>query len=209
MPRLGCVLIHVWQADSGFRAARARNLAVTKASGDHLIFVDGDCLLPPHFVENHRRLSRPNSLVSGGRALLTDDQTDTLLSNHNESYSEVFTGLKHLNLWWLPFRNWFPLSWRAVRSCNISIRRRDILAVDGFDEAYKGWGKEDSDLAVRLGKFGVEIVSGRFAACVSHLFHKEQSRSSLEANEAALAEVFVASSWKPKKSCLRSICYEG
>ena len=84
-----------------------------------------------------------------------------------------------------------------------------MLAVEGFDEAYTGWGKEDSDLAVRMEKFGVKIVSGRFAACVSHLFHKEQPRSALEANEVALAEVVTASSWKPKKSCLRSIYYEG
>jgi glycosyltransferase involved in cell wall biosynthesis len=209
LPRLGCVLIHVWQADAGFRAARARNLAITKASGDHLIFVDGDCLLPPHFVENHRRLTRPGSLISGGRVLLTGDQTDTLLSNHAESYSEVFTGPKHLSLWWLPLRNRVPLSWRAVRTCNISILTQDVLAVEGFDEAYTGWGKEDSDLAVRLEKFGVKFVSGRFAACVSHLFHKEQPRTALEANEVALAEVVTASSWKPKKSCLRSIYYEG
>ena len=84
-----------------------------------------------------------------------------------------------------------------------------MLAVEGFDEAYTGWGKEDSDLAARLEKFGVKIVSGRFAACVSHLFHKEQPRSALEANEVALAEVIAASSWKPKKSCLRSIYDEG
>lgn len=209
LPRLGCALIHVWQTDVRFRAARARNLAVTKASGDHLIFVDGDCLLPPHFVENHRRLSRPKSLVAGGRVLLTDDQTDIVLSGNVGSYVEFFTGLKHRNLWWLPLRNWIPLSWRSVRTCNISILRHDMLAVEGFDEAYTGWGKEDSDLAVRLKKFGVKIVSGRLAACVSHLFHKEQSRSALEANEVALAEVVAASSWRPKKSCLRSIYYEG
>jgi len=207
--RLNCVLIHVWQADVGFRAARARNLAVNKASGEHLIFVDGDCLLPPNFIENHRRLTRPGSLISGGRVLLTGDQTDALLGSRVESYSKVFTGLKHLNLWWFPFRNRIRLSWKAVRTCNISIRRQDVLAVEGFDEAYTGWGKEDSDLVVRLEKFGVKMVSGRFAVCVSHLFHKEQPRSALEANQMALATVIVASSWKPKKSCLRSVYYEG
>jgi glycosyltransferase involved in cell wall biosynthesis len=209
--RLGCPLIHIWQADTNFRAARARNLAILKAFGDHLIFIDGDCLLPPHFIKNHRRMITPGSIISGGRLLLTKEQSETVLADPNPCGDKlkIFSGFKHIDLSWVPFRGLFPLSWRAVRTCNVAALKKDVLAVRGFDEAYTGWGKEDSDLAVRMKNFGFKMVSGRFGACVSHLFHKQQSRGALQTNEAALAEVIGRSSSKPGKSCLRSIHYEG
>src|SRR5689334_759596 len=37
-------LRHVWQEDRGFRAARARNLAVAASGGEYLVFLDGDCI---------------------------------------------------------------------------------------------------------------------------------------------------------------------
>jgi glycosyltransferase involved in cell wall biosynthesis len=49
-------LVHAWQPDQGFRAARARNLAIEQANAEHLILIDGDCLMPPNFVAAHRRL---------------------------------------------------------------------------------------------------------------------------------------------------------
>ena len=71
----------------------------------------------------------------------------------------------------------------------MAIFKEDLLSVYGFDETYVGWGKEDSDLAVRMEILGFKIVSGRLAACVSHLFHGQQPRTALEANEAALTRI--------------------
>ncbi|MFN2421156.1 MAG: glycosyltransferase [Gemmatimonadota bacterium] len=47
----------VRQEHRGFRAARARNLAALQAAGDYLIFLDGDCLPFPDFIEAHARLA--------------------------------------------------------------------------------------------------------------------------------------------------------
>lgn len=44
-------LYHVWSPDTNFRAALTRNLGILRSRGELLIFVDGDCLLPPSFVE--------------------------------------------------------------------------------------------------------------------------------------------------------------
>src|SRR6478736_8947 len=54
-----CPLIHAWQADSGFRAARVRNLGTAASSGDYVVFVDGDMILHPEFIADHTRLIKP------------------------------------------------------------------------------------------------------------------------------------------------------
>ena len=38
-------IIHSWQEDNGFRAAKSRNKAIAKSSGDYIIFIDGDIIL--------------------------------------------------------------------------------------------------------------------------------------------------------------------
>jgi len=61
--------------------------------------------------------------------------------------------------------------------------------VDGFDASFSGWGREDSDLFIRLIRAGVRRKDGRFATGVLHLWHPEADRSSLVENDRQLAEV--------------------
>ena len=35
-------LVHVWQADKGFRLSRIRNKGILKATGEYLVILDGD-----------------------------------------------------------------------------------------------------------------------------------------------------------------------
>jgi hypothetical protein len=58
--------------------------------------------------------------------------------------------------------------------------------VDGFDAAYDGWGREDSDLLVRLIHAGVRRKGGNFATGVIHLWHPEADRSHLAHNDSLL-----------------------
>src|SRR5262249_59369798 len=41
---------HVRQDDDGYRLARVRNLGAARASGEYLVFVDGDTVPRRHFV---------------------------------------------------------------------------------------------------------------------------------------------------------------
>ena len=61
--------------------------------------------------------------------------------------------------------------------------------MDGFDAAFKGWGREDSDIFIRLIRAGVRRKDGRFATGVLHLWHREADRSGLDANERQLADI--------------------
>ncbi len=65
-------ITHVWQEDCGFRAAAIRNKAVIQAKGEYLVFIDGDCITLPSFIQQHRFLAEKNFFVSGNRILLSE-----------------------------------------------------------------------------------------------------------------------------------------
>ena len=67
--RLPTPLVHVWQADEGFRLARSRNRAIAAARGDYVIIVDGDMVLHRHFIADHVRAARHGCFIQGVRLL--------------------------------------------------------------------------------------------------------------------------------------------
>lgn len=174
---------HAWQPDRAFRAARSRNLGISETTADYLVLIDGDCLLPPTFIENHMKLAKPGYLVAGGRYLLSESETDALLGEAS-LIEGAFTHWKFRAISLGLLRDLPPSAWDTVRTCNVGLYRDEIEAVGGFDESYVGWGREDSDFVVRLMHRGVKVRSGRFAACVAHLHHLERSRDQLSENDA-------------------------
>jgi glycosyltransferase involved in cell wall biosynthesis len=200
--RLGRPLAHVWQPHEGFRAAEMRNRAIAASRGSYCVFLDGDCIPRPDFVATHRRLAEPGWFVAGNRVLLSRALTETVLRARLEPeiwpldtfVRERWRGginrlLPSLHLPLGPLRKAKPHGWRGCRSCNLAIWRVDLDRVDGFDASYTGWGKEDSDLLVRLLHAGVRHKDGRFATGVLHLWHPMADRSALPRNEHRLGEI--------------------
>ena len=193
---------HVWHEDDGFRAAAIRNRALAATSADYIIFSDGDCVPAPYFVAQHRRLAEPGWFVTGNRALLTQALTDAVLSRPLEPENwgtadwlrqRLSGGLNRLapvlRLPLGPLRKMRPQAWEGARSCNLGVWRVDLDRVDGFDASFSGWGKEDSDLLVRLLHAGVRRKDGGYATGVLHLWHPAVDRSRLAENEQRLARV--------------------
>jgi glycosyltransferase involved in cell wall biosynthesis len=200
-PFFSAPLKHIWHNDDGFRAAQIRNKAIKAATGDYIIFIDGDCLLPNHFIEHHRALATPHYFVSGNRVLLTEKFTQDLLHtphmipNLNLNNSFFWWCQKKINrwftLWYIPLgflRSCSPKKWRGVKTCNLGVWRQDLLTINGFDESYTGWGYEDSDLVLRLIHAGIYNKSGRFATTVFHLWHATNDRSKEQINLAKLKQ---------------------
>ncbi len=189
--RLSGRLKHVWHEDMGFRLAEIRNRAVMQASGDYLVFLDGDCIPLPDFIAQQAILAEAGWVVAGNRILLGQDFTDVYLKGQVKPVFEwtwLDWGIRRLHgrinnaLGWLrlPLPKWRKKraqDWRLLRGCNIGVWTNDFLAVDGFDATFSGWGYEDSDFAVRLLRDGVKIKNGRFAVPVMHLWHRENDRS--------------------------------
>ena len=195
-------LTHVWHEDLGFRAAEIRNRAILASRGVYCIFIDGDCIVRPDFVATHRRLAEPGWFVTGNRILLSPDLTDRVLREGlaPERWGpgtwlvarwrggvNRLSALLRLPLG--PLRRLRRKAWRGARSCNLAVWRADLDHVDGFDGAYVGWGKEDSDLIVRLLHAGVRRKDGMFATGVLHLWHHEADRSNKAGNERKLSDI--------------------
>jgi len=203
-PRLGVELTHVWQEHRGFRAAEIRNRAIRASRGNYCVFVDGDCLARPDFIASHRRMAERGWFVTGNRALLTRALTDQALRQPVEIERwgtarwigrRIGGGLNRLSpvlrLPLGPLRKLRPLAWEGARSCNLAVWRSDLDRVDGFDASFSGWGKEDSDLLVRLLHAGVRRKDGIYATGVLHLWHAAADRSQLAENEQRLAVVIA------------------
>jgi glycosyltransferase involved in cell wall biosynthesis len=201
---IGHRLEHVWHEDCGFRAAEIRNRAILAARGEYVVFLDGDCIARPDFVATHRRLAERGWFVTGNRILLSPGLTAKVLSEKlsvetwrlPDWVGQRWRGginrlgaLLHLPLG--PLRRLRRNAWRGARSCNLAVWRSDLTRVDGFDAAYYGWGKEDSDIIVRLQRAGVRRKDGVFATGVLHLWHAEADRSALSANEKKLADIIA------------------
>ncbi len=183
---------YCWQEDQGFRAARARNLAIAASLGEYLVMIDGDMVLESHFIADHLAFARPSCFVQGSRVLLNEKTTVRLLAGEIFPLYPWSAGLGNrknaIRLTWLArLFFWRTMEINGIRTCNFGIWRADALAVNGFDEEFVGWGREDSEFAARLLHKGVSRRNLRFAALAYHLFHPGRSRASLPANDQILS----------------------
>ncbi|MBG6072004.1 MULTISPECIES: glycosyltransferase family 2 protein [unclassified Polaromonas] len=195
-PVFNCPVLHVWHPDSGFTISRARNLAASHATGEYLVFLDGDCIPNRAFVAQHERIAQPGCFVNGSRVLLNHQLTSSVLDNALDLLIQPANfwlrarlrgdsnKLVHLLGW--P-KNLFRVKkrflWRGIRGCNLGVWKRDFINVNGFDESFEGWGHEDADFVLRLSHLGIRRKNGFLATEVFHLWHPESKRDSESVNK--------------------------
>ena len=178
-------LKHVWQEDAGFRKCRILNQAILQASGDYLIFSDGDCVPRADFVSQHLRLREPRRYLGGGYCKLPMEvsrQIDRAVieaGQHCDLHWLIANGLprgkRSLKLW--ARRGWRERLLNAITPTrprwsgnNASGWTADLLAANGFDERMS-YGGEDLELGERLVNAGVSGKQVRFSAICVHLDH--------------------------------------
>lgn len=185
-------IIHSWQEDDGFRLAASRNRALAIASGEHIAFLDGDCIPSPRYVEDIRataaRLSRGPAFYLQGHRVILDERISASDLDVAEIFSPswIFSYRRHVSNVANAFRYPFPLArhrrLKGVRGCHMVFRAEDLRAVNGFDEDFKGWGHEDRDIVRRLFRRGVDRVDLRGRAPIYHLYHPEHARDEESGN---------------------------
>lgn len=191
--KLSLPIVHSWQEDKGFRLAKSRNKAIAKAKGDYIILIDGDILLEKNFIEDHCRFARANHFVQGTRVLLDEILSQKALIR-GELQATVFTrGIENrkncirstLLARCLSFQS---NKIRGIKTCNFAFWKKDAVTINGFNEAFVGWGREDSEFTARLLNAGVKRQNIKFNALGFHLYHSMNTRERLETNDGILQE---------------------
>ncbi|MDP2926748.1 MAG: glycosyltransferase [bacterium] len=191
--------------------AAARNLGLIYAKNDIVIFLDEDIVAPKDFFLNHliRHNFCDSCVVVGLRENISIK--DLSHCNRQPNFKKDFRYKKFIpNNWKNVYRNvpedhfgrWcFPmkesdyfkkfgkerivgiwtLPWMFI-ACNVSIPRKDIFKVGGFDTRFKGWGMEDVHLGAKLIASGLYLVPN-LTTTVYHLIHElsvEETRDRAE-----------------------------
>ena len=184
-------LLHCWHEDRGFRGAAIRNKAIAASTGEYTILIDGDMLLHKDFVRGHKRAAAKGWFLQGSRVWLSPKAVDEIVrsadptlippihqfGNPLNSFSSDF-----LSRWFSRPANHLT----GTKSCNMSFWREDCFRVNGFNEEFTGWGREDSEFAARLMNSGTRRRNLRFGGVAYHLSHPQESRAELSQNESLL-----------------------
>ncbi len=185
-------IIHSRQRNKGFRLARSRNKALALANGDYIILIDGDIVIEKHFIADHIKAARRNCFIQGSRVLLNARATTAAFESKQLRPCLTDPNLKNRKnclrctfLSKLCSRSVKYLT--GVKTCNFAFWREHAEQVNGFNEDFIGWGREDSEFTARLLHSGICRRNLKFKAVVFHLYHKINSRQHLAANDKILA----------------------
>ena len=140
----------VHRENGGLSAARNSGIAV--ARGEFLLLVNDDTIAHEGLVEQHLAahareagevavlgsFEQPPEVLSGALMRVLED--DTLVF----CFSQLQPGGRH--------------DWNAFWTCNVSVPAEAVRAVGGFDETFRHYGCEDTDLGIRLYERGLEVV---------------------------------------------------
>ncbi len=167
---------HVWQENRGYRRARIANTAVRASEGRIILLSDGDCIPHRDFVGVHADRCRSGSFCAGGYVRLSPQYCMTLdrekvSSGEYEAQMGFRDRLRFRVTHWKNLLGVFLGNCRKpkIYGCNISVDRGVYYAVNGYDENFDGFGKEDSDLRNRLRRHGAKPVSVWGRAWVYHV----------------------------------------
>lgn len=164
---------YVRQSREGRGAGRARNVGASQARNDLLVFVDADCVPSRNFLTGHEMWHRgaDNIVVSASRRhidreigagevasawadLLKDsglDARESEIAEAPDDWRRVFYRRSQRLLLG-------DEAYRAVLGGLMSVRAARFGEVGGFDESFRTWGGEDTELGWRLWNSGCFIV---------------------------------------------------
>ncbi len=124
--------------------SHARNTGVKYATGDIIIFLDGDMIVDHDFIKHQINYhSKSNDLIIlGSRRHLPEGIKEVIKETRLDS-REVLLNLHSFDLGYLNY------PWSLAYTCNISLPS-SLAKQEEFDESMIGWGIEDIEWAYRL-----------------------------------------------------------
>lgn len=182
-------VIHVWQEDIGFRKAKILNKTIAKSQSDYIIQIDGDCIIHEKFVEDHINNAKKNQYLYGSRVNILPEFVGVIFECKRIKFNYFSKEIKNKSrTLHIPFlaSMYGPKDKvsKKFRGCNVSYWKTDFLEINGYNEDFEGWGREDSDLVIRMANKGVLGKRLRYSGILYHIYHKVNSKHNFEINDA-------------------------
>lgn len=181
-------IIHVWQKDDGFRLAKIRNKAISKAKYEYILQIDGDIIMNRYFIEDHLTFAQNGQYLFGSRVNIQEKLLPKLFSEKIIDFNLFSKGIKKRGRtiripFFMNFAKSVTKRSRKLRGCNMSFWKEDFIKINGYNESIIGWGMEDSEMIQRLHNIGIKGKRLKFAGIAYHIYHKEQSKSHTSIND--------------------------
>jgi glycosyltransferase involved in cell wall biosynthesis len=208
-------ILHCSQEDKGFRKCKILNEAIRATTGDKIVFLDCDCIPHKHLLKNYDKTITEGVFLTGRRVMLSEKMTQklkqskdlNLLSFGNCLLYGVDGHLKRAL--YAPCIKERSINKRGLLGCNMGGSKRDLLAVNGFDEDYQlpAVG-EDSDIDWRFRASGVLVKTVFYSCLTYHLYHKKihdgNSQEQID-NRAMMSAKEKAGDWFCKNGIKKQI----
>jgi glycosyltransferase involved in cell wall biosynthesis len=175
-----------YQEDLGYRLAEARNAGARLANAPILVFLDSGSLSSAQFLRAHLDAHKETLTTPRGTAVLgymygyqpfnpTEGLEDAIATMSIEEVLECFQDDRNF---WDRRHDLFStinfdltrlrIPWMFHWGGNLSVRAVDFWAVGGFDEAFRSYGTEDTELGYRMFRHGVNLRIERDAWAIEH-----------------------------------------
>lgn len=176
---------HIWHDAPDYQRQTILNTAIQKAKYDYILFTDGDCIPRADFVSVHATEAEEGRFLSGGYCKMPD-KTSHLIMEEDIKAQNCFDleWLKNIEpvgrsqKWKLGSKGFVETLLNKVttakpsfNNCNSSAFKKDLIAVNGYDERMK-YGGPDREIGERLENYGVKGKQIRYSAICLHLDHE-------------------------------------
>ena len=186
-------IVHVSHPDSGRKKTAIQNRAISKSSGEYLIFLDGDVIVYKSFISAQVKIAKKGQILAGRRVNLNESISAKIKSKQlNPQKIEQYYLLYALlfmfdresrfeqGIYLSPdsfiYKYFLSKRERAVSilGCNWSCFKEDFVKINGFDAGYTNSSiGEDTDLDWRFKMAGYSVKSSKNIANLFHLYHKK------------------------------------
>ncbi|WHX50201.1 glycosyltransferase [Paenibacillus woosongensis] len=143
--------------------SQTRNIGVDLSDGDVLIFIDGDHVVQPNFIQSHHRYHQveQNIVLCGLRCFVDPSVLEFKnfdVESLNDKIIDWDARIEIIKKYSGAFGK-MATAWHLCFSCNLSVRREHFVKLGGFDPNFTGWGLEDCELGYRFKKYGLKIAA--------------------------------------------------
>ena len=148
-------------------------------------------ILHSKFIQDHINNAEMGYFVQGTRVLLTQNKTQKTLKETKSNFSLLTKDISnrknliHSNFLSKLFsrkKNYL----QGIKTCNMAFYKQDCISINGFNNDFQGWGREDSEFAARILNSGINRKNVRFNMIQFHLWHKENTNDCLNQNDDIL-----------------------